>query len=29
MTLARDVMTEDPACCTPETTSDQVAQLAL
>ena len=27
MTLARDVMTENPACCTPETTLDQVAQL--
>lgn len=27
MTLARDVMTENPACCTPETALDQVAQL--
>src|SRR6266705_678402 len=27
MTMARDVMTENPACCTPETTLDQVAQL--
>jgi CBS domain-containing protein len=28
-TLARDVMTPDPACCTPETTLDQVAKLML
>lgn len=25
--LARDVMTEHPACCTPETTLDEVAKL--
>jgi CBS domain-containing protein len=25
--LARDVMTPDPACCTPDTTLDQVAKL--
>jgi CBS domain-containing protein len=25
--LARDVMTADPACCTPNTTLDQVARL--
>jgi CBS domain-containing protein len=25
--LARDVMTPDPACCTPHTTLDQVAKL--
>lgn len=25
--LARDVMTPDPACCTPNTTLDQVAKL--
>ncbi|MQA31074.1 MAG: CBS domain-containing protein [Luteitalea sp.] len=25
--LARDVMTIDPACCTPQTTLDQVAKL--
>jgi CBS domain-containing protein len=27
--LARDVMTTDPACCTPETTLDQVAKLMV
>jgi len=27
MTTAREVMTKDPVCCTPETTLDQVAQL--
>jgi CBS domain-containing protein len=27
MTTARDVMTENPVCCTPETALDQVAQL--
>ena len=27
MTIAREVMTKDPVCCTPETTLDQVAQL--
>ena len=25
--LAKDVMTENPACCTPETTLDEVAKL--
>jgi len=25
--LARDVMTSDPACCSPETTLDQVAKM--
>jgi CBS domain-containing protein len=25
--LARDVMTEDPVCCTPDTTLDRVATL--
>ena len=25
--LARDVMTPDPACCTPNTTLDEVAKL--
>ncbi len=29
MTLARDVMTPDPACCTPGTTLDQVAKLMV
>jgi len=27
--LARDVMTPDPACCTPHTTLDEVARLML
>jgi CBS domain-containing protein len=27
--LARDVMTPDPACCTPRTTLDQVARLMV
>src|SRR3954470_6726786 len=27
--LARDVMTVNPACCTPETTLDQVAKLMV
>src|ERR1051326_203978 len=27
--LARDVMTEDPACCSPETTLEQVAKMML
>jgi len=27
--LARDVMTADPACCTPQTTLDEVARLML
>ena len=27
--LARDVMTPDPACCTPETTLDEVAKLMV
>jgi CBS domain-containing protein len=27
--LARDVMTESPACCTPETPLDQVAKMML
>jgi CBS domain-containing protein len=27
--LARDVMTPDPACCTPDTTLDEVAKLML
>lgn len=27
--LARDVMTRDPACCSPDTTLDQVAKLML
>src|SRR5690606_37054302 len=27
--LARDVMTPDPACCTPDMTLDQVARLML
>jgi CBS domain-containing protein len=27
--LARDVMTENPACCTPETPLDQVAKLMV
>lgn len=27
--LARDVMTPDPACCTPHTTLDQVAKLMV
>src|SRR5262245_721197 len=27
--LARDVMTPDPACCRPETTLDQVAQMMV
>jgi CBS domain-containing protein len=27
--LARDVMTENPACCTPETPLDQVARLMV
>jgi CBS domain-containing protein len=27
--LARDVMTPDPACCTPDTTLDQVAKLMV
>jgi CBS domain-containing protein len=27
--LARDVMTENPACCTPETSLDQVARLMV
>jgi CBS domain-containing protein len=27
--VARDVMTADPACCTPETSLDQVAQLMV
>jgi CBS domain-containing protein len=27
--LARDVMTPDPVCCTPETTLDQVAKLMI
>jgi CBS domain-containing protein len=27
--LARDVMTENPACCTPETPLDQVAKMML
>jgi CBS domain-containing protein len=27
--LARDVMTAEPACCTPETTLDEVARLML
>ena len=27
--LARDVMTEDPACCSPETTLDQVAKMMV
>ena len=26
-TLARDIMTPDPACCTPHTTLDEVAKL--
>ena len=28
-TLARDVMTPDPACCSPATTLDQVAKLMV
>src|SRR5262245_36718036 len=28
-TLARDVMTPDPACCSPSTTLDQVAKLMV
>jgi CBS domain-containing protein len=27
--IARDVMTADPACCTPETTLDQVAKMMV
>ena len=27
--LARDVMTPDPACCTPQTTLDEVARLMV
>jgi CBS domain-containing protein len=27
--LARDVMTADPACCTPQTTLDQVAKMMV
>jgi CBS domain-containing protein len=27
--LARDVMTPDPACCSPRTTIDQVAQMMI
>ena len=27
--LARDVMTVDPACCTPDTTLDQVAKMMV
>jgi len=27
--LARDIMTRDPACCTPSTTLDEVAKLML
>jgi CBS domain-containing protein len=27
--IARDVMTADPACCTPKTTLDQVAQMMV
>jgi CBS domain-containing protein len=27
--LARDVMTPDPACCTPQTTLDQVAKMMV
>jgi CBS domain-containing protein len=27
MTFARDLMTSDPVCCTPDTTLDRVAQL--
>lgn len=27
--LARDVMTQEPACCTPHTTLDQVAKLMV
>jgi CBS domain-containing protein len=27
--LARDVMTPDPACCTPDTTLDQVAKMMI
>src|SRR6185295_3699094 len=27
--LARDVMTPDPACCTPNTTLDQVAKMMV
>jgi CBS domain-containing protein len=29
ITLARDLMTSDPACCTAETTLDRVAQLMV
>ena len=28
-TLARDVMTPDPTCCTPRTTLDEVARLMV
>jgi CBS domain-containing protein len=28
-TLARDVMTPDPACCTPRTTLDEVAKMMV
>ena len=28
-TLARDVMTPDPACCSPNTTLDQIAKLMV
>src|SRR5262245_47531509 len=28
-TLARDIMTKDPACCTPTTTLDEVARLMV
>ena len=27
--LARDVMTANPACCTPDTTLDQVAKMMV
>jgi CBS domain-containing protein len=27
--LARDVMTQDPACCSPSTTLDQVAKMMV